>query len=51
MFNLAVYGVVDKVLLQGHILKSVLAAMLDVKDFVYGVGIPSTERQWKWAGT
>ena len=35
MFNLAVYGVVDKVLLQAHILRSVLAASLDMNDFVH----------------
>ena len=35
MFNLAVYGVVDKVLLQAHILRSVLAAMLDMNDFLH----------------
>ena len=35
MFNLAVYGVVDKVLLQGHILRSVLAATLDMNDFLH----------------
>ena len=35
MFNLAVYGVMDKVLLQAHILRSVLAAMLDMNDFLH----------------
>ena len=35
MFNLAVYGVVEKVLLQAHILRSVLAAMLDMNDFLH----------------
>ena len=35
MFNLAVYGVVDKVLFQAHILRSVLAASLDMNDFVH----------------
>ena len=35
MFNLAVYGVVDKVLLQAHIQRSVLAATLDLNDFVH----------------
>ena len=35
MFNLAVYGVVDKVLLQAHILRSVLAASLDMNDFLH----------------
>ena len=35
MFNLAVYGVVDKVLLQVHILRSVLAATLDMNDFLH----------------
>ena len=35
MFNLAVYGVMDKVLLQAHIKRSVLAATLDVNDFVH----------------
>ena len=35
MFNLAVYGVVNKVLLQAHILRSVLAATLDMNDFLY----------------
>ena len=35
MFNLAVYGVVDKVLLQAHIQRSILAATLDMNDFVH----------------
>ena len=35
MFSLAVYGIVDKVLLQAHILRSVLAAMLDMNDFLH----------------
>ena len=35
MFNLAVYGVVDKVLLQAHILRSVLATTLDINDFLH----------------
>ena len=35
MFNLAVYGVVDKVLFQAHIQRSVLAATLDLNDFVH----------------
>ena len=35
MFNLAVYGVVDKVLLQAHIQRSVLATSLDMNDFVH----------------
>ena len=35
MFNLAVYGVVDKFLLQAHILRSVLAATLDMNDFLH----------------
>ena len=35
MFNLAVYGVVDKVLLQAHILRLVLAATLDMNDFLH----------------
>ena len=35
MFNLAVYGVVDKVLLQAHILRSVLAVTLDMNDFLH----------------
>ena len=35
MFNLAVYGVVDKVLLQAHILRSVLAATLDMNNFLH----------------
>ena len=35
MFNLAVYGVVDKILLQAHILRSVLAATLDMNDFLH----------------
>ena len=34
MFNLAVYGIVDKVL-QAHILRSVLAATLDMNDFLH----------------
>ena len=35
MYNLAVYGVVEKVLLQAHILKTVLAMSLDMNDFVH----------------
>ena len=35
MFNLAMYGVVDKVLLQAHILRSVLVATLDMNDFLH----------------
>ena len=35
MFNLAMYGVMDKVLLQAHILRSVLAATLDMNDFLH----------------
>ena len=35
MFNLAVYGVVDKVLLHAHILRSILATTLDMNDFLY----------------
>ena len=35
MFNLAVYGIVDKVLLQAHIQRSVLATTLDLNDFMY----------------
>ena len=35
MFNLAVYGVVDKVLLQAHILRSILATTLDMNDFLH----------------
>ena len=35
MFTLAVYGVVDKVLLQAHILRSILAATLDMNDFLH----------------
>ena len=35
IINLAVYGVVDKVLFQAHILRSVLAASLDMNDFVH----------------
>ena len=34
MFNLAVYGIVDKVL-QTHILRSVLAMSLDMNDFMH----------------
>ena len=34
MFNLAVYGIVDKVLLQAHILRSVLPATLNMNDFL-----------------
>ena len=34
MFNLAMYGVVDKVL-QAHILRSVLATTLDMNDFLH----------------
>ena len=39
MFNLAVYGIVDKVLLQAHILRSVLAATLDMNDFLHAESI------------
>ena len=35
MFNLAMYGIVDKVLLQAHILRSVLAVSLDMNDFMH----------------
>ena len=35
MINLAVYGIVDKVLLQAHILRSVLVASLDMNNFVH----------------
>ena len=35
IINLAVYGVMDKVLLQAHILRSVLAALLDMNNFVH----------------
>ena len=35
MFNLVVYGVVDKVLLQAHIQRSVLAATLDMNNFLH----------------
>ena len=35
MFNLPVYGIMDKVLLQAHILRSVLAMLLDMNDFVH----------------
>ena len=35
MFNLAVYGVVDKVLLQAHIQRSVLVATLDMNNFLH----------------
>ena len=35
MFNLAVYGDVEKVLVQAHILRSVLAASLDMNDFLH----------------
>ena len=35
MFNLAVYGIVDKVLLQAHIQRSIRAAMLDLNDFMH----------------
>ena len=35
MFTLAVYGVVDKVLLQVHILRSVLVMTLDMNDFLH----------------
>ena len=35
MFNLAVYGVVDKVLLQAHILRLVLSASLDMNNFLH----------------
>ena len=34
MFNLAIYGVVDKVL-QVYILRSILAATLDMNDFLH----------------
>ena len=35
IFNLAVCGIVDKVLLQAHILRLVLAMSLDMNDFVH----------------
>ena len=35
MFNLAVYGVVEKVLLEAHILRSVLVATLEMNDFLH----------------
>ena len=35
MFNLDVYGVMDKVLLQVHIQRSVLATLLDMNDFMH----------------
>ena len=35
MFNLAVYGVVDKVLCQTHTLKAGLAMSLNMNDFVH----------------
>ena len=35
MFNLAVYGVVEKVLFQAHTLKASLAMSLDMNDFVH----------------
>ena len=35
IFNLAMYGVVDKVLLQAHILRLVLATSLDMNNFVH----------------
>ena len=35
MFNLAVYGLVDKVLFQVHTLKVGLAMSLDMNDFVH----------------
>ena len=35
MFNLVVFGIVDKVLLQAHILRSVLAATLDINNFLH----------------
>ena len=35
MFNLAVYGIVDKVLYQAHILRAGLVMSLDMNDFVH----------------
>ena len=35
MFKLAMYGVVDKVLVQAYILRSVLATTLDMNDFLH----------------
>ena len=35
MFNLAVYGLVDKVLYQAHTLRAALAMSLDMNDFVH----------------
>ena len=48
MFNLAVYGVVDKVLLQKHILRSILAATLDMNDFLH---VESVYLPWSASGS
>ena len=48
MFNLAVYGVVDKVLLQAHILRSILAMSLDMNNFVH---VESVYLPWSASGS
>ena len=48
MFNLAVYGIVDKVLLQAHILRSVLATSLDMYDFLH---VESVYLPWSGSGS
>ena len=47
MFNLAVYGVAHKVLFQAHILRSVLAATLDMNDFLH---VESIYLPWSASG-
>ena len=48
MFNLAVYGIVDKVLLQAHILRSILATTLDMNDFLH---MESVYLPWSASGS
>ena len=48
MFNLAVYSVVDKVLLQTHILRSVLSSSLDMNDFLH---VESVYLPWSATGS
>ena len=35
MHNLDMYGVVDKMLLQAHMTRTILASLLDMNDFVH----------------
>ena len=48
MFNLAMYGIVDKALFQAHILRSILAASLDMNDFVH---VESVYLPWSTSGS